>query len=176
MKKNRMGMIAGREVALVRAKGFTLMETMVAIVVLSIGLFATASLQITAVDANSSANRYTDAITIAQGRIEELMSLEYNQSFTDPELIGDEQMAAGHEPFTDKNGNGVWDLDEPYTDSNGNGIWDAAHADPNPPSGYTISWSVLDNRPVNNAKHIRVYVTLNNNKKTEMLACVKSRD
>ena len=176
MKKNRMGMIAGREVALVRAKGFTLMETMVAIVVLSIGLFATASLQITAVDANSSANRYTDAITIAQGRIEELMSLEYNQSFTDPELIGDEQMAAGHEPFTDKNGNGVWDLDEPYTDSNGNGIWDAAHADPNPPSGYTISWSVLDNRPVNNAKHIRVYVTLNNNKKTEMLACAKSRD
>jgi TadE-like protein len=28
------------------------------------------------------------------------------------------------EPFTDENGNTVWDNDEPYTDINGNGTWD----------------------------------------------------
>lgn len=28
------------------------------------------------------------------------------------------------EPFTDENGNGVWDNDEPFTDVNGNGTWD----------------------------------------------------
>jgi hypothetical protein len=28
------------------------------------------------------------------------------------------------EPFTDENGNDVWDNDEPYTDINGNGTWD----------------------------------------------------
>jgi Flp pilus assembly protein TadG len=28
------------------------------------------------------------------------------------------------EPFTDENGNGVWDTSEPYTDVNGNGTWD----------------------------------------------------
>jgi TadE-like protein len=28
------------------------------------------------------------------------------------------------EPFTDENGNEVWDNDEPYTDINGNGTWD----------------------------------------------------
>jgi Flp pilus assembly pilin Flp len=28
------------------------------------------------------------------------------------------------EPFTDENGNGVWDAGEPYTDVNGNGGWD----------------------------------------------------
>jgi TadE-like protein len=28
------------------------------------------------------------------------------------------------EPFTDQNGNGVWDNDEPFTDINGNGTWD----------------------------------------------------
>ncbi len=28
------------------------------------------------------------------------------------------------EPFTDENGNAVWDNDEPYTDINGNGTWD----------------------------------------------------
>ena len=31
------------------------------------------------------------------------------------------------EPFTDENGNGVWDNDEPYTDINGNGTWDPGH-------------------------------------------------
>jgi Flp pilus assembly protein TadG len=29
------------------------------------------------------------------------------------------------EPFTDENGNAVWDNDEPFTDINGNGNWDA---------------------------------------------------
>ena len=28
------------------------------------------------------------------------------------------------EPFTDDNGNAVWDNDEPFTDVNGNGTWD----------------------------------------------------
>jgi hypothetical protein len=28
------------------------------------------------------------------------------------------------EPFTDENGNELWDNDEPYTDINGNGTWD----------------------------------------------------
>jgi len=28
------------------------------------------------------------------------------------------------EPFTDLNGNGIWDPGEPFTDLNGNGVWD----------------------------------------------------
>ena len=28
------------------------------------------------------------------------------------------------EPFTDEDGDGVWDNDEPFTDINGNGNWD----------------------------------------------------
>jgi len=28
------------------------------------------------------------------------------------------------EPFTDENGNGIWDESEPYIDTNGNGIYE----------------------------------------------------
>jgi prepilin-type N-terminal cleavage/methylation domain-containing protein len=155
---------------------FTLVELMVAIVVLSIGFFAAASMQISAVDSDLSANRMTEAIHLAQGRIEELMALEYTQVYTDPDLIGDAAIAEGAEPYTDSNGNGLRDFKEPYTDSNGNGVWDAAHVDTHPPPGFTITWSVTDCTPVNLTKHIRVYVTRNNNKGTTMLTCIKSRE
>jgi len=44
-----------------------------------------------------------------------LMATLVYQSFED---IGEP------EPFTDENGNGVWDAGEPFTDINGNGQWD----------------------------------------------------
>ncbi|MCP4575848.1 MAG: prepilin-type N-terminal cleavage/methylation domain-containing protein [Deltaproteobacteria bacterium] len=156
--------------------GFTLVETMVAIVVLSIGFFAAASMQIAAVDANTSANRISEAINLAQSRLEELMALEYTPDFTDPDLIDDAAMAAAAEPYVDSNENGFRDLREPYTDSNGNGVWDAAHGDPNPLQGYIITWSVMDDTPVGRTKYIRVYVTRHDNKRTIMLSCIKSME
>lgn len=155
--------------------GFTLVELMVAIVVLSIGIFATASMQITAVEANLSANRSTETINLAQSRIEELMALEYTQVFTDPGLIDDAAIPGSAEVFTDSNGNGLRESGEPFTDSNGNGLWDAAHVDPNPPLGYTITWSVTDAMPENLTKYIRVYVTRHDDEKTIMLSCIKAR-
>lgn len=155
--------------------GFTLVEIMVAIVVLSIGLFIVASMQISAVDTNASAGRMTESVNLAQEMIEELMILEYNESSTDPDLMDDGTMVGGSESFTDLNGNGLWDFSEPYTDANGNGAWDAAHVDPIPQPGYTITWSVIDNRPVSMAKLIRVYVTRHDIQKTVMLSCIKTR-
>ncbi len=156
-------------------RGFTLVEIMVATVILSIGLLASASMQLSAVHVNSSANGMTAATNMAQSRLEELMALQYTQAFTDPDLIGDEAVGGTLESFTDSNSNGLWDFGESYVDSNGNSVWDAAHVDPNPPPGYTITWSVIDNRPVENAKFIRMYVTRNDKKKTVLLSCVKSR-
>ncbi len=157
-------------------QGFTLVETMVAIVVLSIGFFAAASMQIVAVDANTSANRISEAINLAQSRLEELMALEYSPDFTDPDLMDDAEMTGAAEPYVDSNGNGFRDLKEPYTDSNGNGAWDAAHGDTNPLQGYIITWSVVDDTPVNRTKYIRVYVTRHDNKRTIMLSCIKSME
>jgi len=157
-------------------KGFTLVEIMVAIVVLSIGFFAAASMQISAVSTNSSANHITEATNLAQSRLEELMALECSRISTDPDLIDDAETAGGPESYTDSNGNGLRDEKEPYTDSNSNGVWDAAHVDPNPPSGYTITWSVLDNTTGSPEKYIKVYVTRHDNKRTVVLSCIKSRE
>ena len=71
-------------------RGFTLVEIMVAVVVLSIGLLASASMQLSAVHVNSSANGMTAATNLAQSRLEELMALQYTLAFTDPDLIGDD--------------------------------------------------------------------------------------
>ncbi len=157
-------------------KGFTLVEVMVAIVVLSIGFFAVGSMQIAAVTTNSSANHITEATNLAQSRLEELMALEYSRISTDPDLIDDAATAGGSESYTDSNGNGLRDEKEPYADSNNNGVWDAAHVDPNPPPGYAITWSVLDNTAGSPEKYIRVYVTRHDNKRTIMLSCIKSRE
>jgi len=157
-------------------RGFTLVEIMIAIVVLSIGLLASASMQLSAVHVNSSANGVTAATNLAQSRLEELMALQYTQAFTDPDLIGDDAVGGTPEPFTDSNGNGLWDVGESYVDSNGNSVWDAAHVDPNPPPGYTVTWSVIDNRPVSHAKFIRMYVTGHDRRKTILLSCIKSRE
>lgn len=189
-------------------RGFTLVEIMVAVVILSIGFLAIASMQISAVNTTSSANSTTESTNLAQIKLEELMALQYTRSFTDPNLICDAAItgaiephtdtdgvpgysaedtftdwngdgvrnnAEGEEPYTDSNGNERWDFGEPYVDSNVNGIWDAAHVDPNPPPGYLITWSVIDNRPVNLAKYIRMYVTQKGKKKTILFTCIKGR-
>jgi prepilin-type N-terminal cleavage/methylation domain-containing protein len=157
-------------------RAFTLVEIMVAIVVLSIGLLASASMQFSAIRMNSFANGMTTATNLAQSRLEELMARQYTQAFTDPVLIGDGAATGTQESFTDCNGNGLWDFGESYADSNGNNVWDAAHVDPNPPSGYTITWSVTDNRPVSHAKFIRMYVTQHDKMKTVLLSCIKPRE
>ena len=157
-------------------RGFTLVEIMVAVVVLSIGLLASASMQLSAVRVNSSANGMTAATNLAQSSLEELMALQYTQVFTDPDLIGDSAVVGTVEPFTDSNGNGLWDFGESYVDSNGNSVWDATHVDPNPPPGYTITWSVIDNRRVKYAKFIRMYVSGHDKIKTILLSCIKPRE
>lgn len=155
--------------------GFTLIEIMIAIVVLSIGFLASASMQLLAVDVNSSANCITEATNLAQRKLEEVMARQYTHVFTDPDLIND-ATAGSFELFSDINGNGLWDFGESYVDSNGNGFWDGAHVDLNPPPGYVISWSVIDDKPVPFAKHIRMYVSQRNKKNTILLTCIKPRE
>jgi len=159
----------------VTEKGFTLVEVLIAMVVLSIGFFGAASMHISAIDANTSANRMTEAAHLAQSRLEALMALEYTQDFTDPDLIGDDEISEDAEPFNDVNSNGLWDFGESYVDSNHNSVWDAAHVDSSPPPGYVITWSVIDNRPVPFAKYIRMHVTGHTKQRTFLFTCIKSR-
>ena len=62
---------------LVRDKGFTLMEVMIAIVVLSVALLALAGLQIISIRSNSFGNHMTEAITLAKDLMEEMKNTEW---------------------------------------------------------------------------------------------------
>jgi type IV pilus assembly protein PilV len=58
-------------------EGFTLIETMIALVVLSIGLIALAGLQISAIRGNTLSKRMTTAVSIANARVEQIKNMPY---------------------------------------------------------------------------------------------------
>jgi type IV pilus assembly protein PilV len=57
--------------------GFSLLEVLIAMVILSSGLIALASMQIVAIQINTSASQLTRATTLVQDKIEELMALPF---------------------------------------------------------------------------------------------------
>jgi len=100
-------------------KGYTLIETMIAIGVFTIGFLAIASLQIAASKDNRTGSEYTEATTIATDRMERLMTMPYDDGDLDPS-------ANPHpSPPDDKQGkyNIQWVVTE--TDLNADGINDA---------------------------------------------------
>jgi len=78
--------------------GFTLLEVIVAVSILTFGLLAVASMQMTAIRGNYNASNITEATTVAQDRLEELMGLPY-----------------GHNDLIDSAGGGVTDHPDPPT-------------------------------------------------------------
>ena len=67
--------------------GFTLLEVIAAVSILTVGLLAVASMQTAAIQANDKAYRVTEGATWAQNRIEALMGLPYDDPLLsiDPE-------------------------------------------------------------------------------------------
>jgi prepilin-type N-terminal cleavage/methylation domain-containing protein len=59
-------------------RGFTLLEVIVAISILTFGLLAVATMQTTAIRGNYNANCITEATTVAQDRLELFLSQSYN--------------------------------------------------------------------------------------------------
>ncbi len=62
-----------------RNEGFTLVEVMIAILVLSVALLALAGLQIVSIRGNSFGNYMTEAITLAKDLMEEMKNREWEQ-------------------------------------------------------------------------------------------------
>jgi len=122
-------------------KGFTLIEILIAIVVFAIGILAVGKMQIAAIKGNYFANDLTRATTLAQDRMEKLISLSY----IDNDLL-------------DTDGDGTnqalnFGLDDNTTVT-------ADHNDPNNPvdSRYNIFWNIAPDYPINNTKTIKVIV------------------
>lgn len=58
--------------------GFTLMEILIAIVILTVGLLAMANMHVLAMFVNTSARNVTESTALAQSRLEELIHLPFN--------------------------------------------------------------------------------------------------
>ena len=65
-----------------RQSGFTILEVMIAISILAIGLLAVFSSQNMAIQGNNRANRLTEAMTLAQDKVEELLASPYDSVTT----------------------------------------------------------------------------------------------
>ncbi|MBW1787109.1 MAG: prepilin-type N-terminal cleavage/methylation domain-containing protein [Deltaproteobacteria bacterium] len=156
---------AGKPACGVGMKGFTLIEIMLAIVVLGVGLLAMGSMQITAVNGNTHAFRMNDAAILAQNTVERLMILPYGAaelSDENPDNSGGilrcplPPLGSGCPQIPDPDGTlfreqgvdctkyeeelGV----RPVQVQNGK---------------YTIYWNIADNFPAPNTKTINVIVT-----------------
>lgn len=60
--------------------GFSLLEVLVAMAIFAIGILAVYSMQFTAIRGNATARGVTETITLASGKVEELMALSYDHS------------------------------------------------------------------------------------------------
>ena len=58
--------------------GFTILEVMVAISILAVGLMAIFTAQSRSIMGNTDANRQTEAMTLAQDKMEELLAVPYD--------------------------------------------------------------------------------------------------
>ena len=110
-------------------RGYTLIEILIAVSILSFGILTVATMQIAAMSANSKAGLSTSQVVSAQDKLEELIALPYDDHRLE---------AAGNPPGTDTDGN--------------------THQETTS-EGYTVRWDVIDNDPISNAKHITVTVT-----------------
>ena len=136
-------------------QGFTLIEILIAITVFAIGILAVGKMQITAIQGNSRANQLTEAVTLAQSKIEELISLNYNDPLlADGDLDGTNR--DGNDDGIDDSGNDFGLNDDNNTIGNADGT-DQYQIPGN--LQYNIFWNIAPDEPTTDTKIIRVIVT-----------------
>jgi prepilin-type N-terminal cleavage/methylation domain-containing protein len=136
--------------------GFTFIEMLVAIMLLSVGIVALFSMQVTAIDSNSIANRMTERTNWASDRVEILLNRPYDCT----------PAATNCSDLNDDDGDGTnQDADKDGVDDDGGnfGLDDNTPAtadgrDTSPDGFYTILWNVALDQPISGCKTIRVIV------------------
>jgi len=117
-------------------KGFTLLEVIVAISILTIGLLAVASMQVSAIKGNTLAFGITEATSWASDQIEKLIVLPYD-----------------HADLQDAEGDGSAGLED---------ATEATDDNPNPPPAhgkYKVYWNVAVDDTADGTKTVNVIVT-----------------
>ena len=132
-------------------EGLTILEVLAAVAILSFGLLAVATMQGSSIKGNSQAIGTTEAITLAQDKLEELMRLSYNAAdLTDTDTDGTSQDA---DDDGDDDDGGNFGLDD-TVDGGGTVIADRSEVN----GRYTLYWNIAVGEPIANVKTIRIIV------------------
>ncbi|MFK5950519.1 MAG: prepilin-type N-terminal cleavage/methylation domain-containing protein [Methylococcales bacterium] len=135
-------------------KGFTLIEILIALVILSVGILGVGAMQLTSIKGNSKARQISEASNLAADRIELFMTLDYDAAtFADADGDGTNEDTDGD--GTDDNG-GNFGLDD-FTAATADGA-----ADDDGDGTNDIFWNVAVNHPVADTKTVRIIVVPQN--------------
>jgi type IV pilus modification protein PilV len=142
--------------------GFTLIEVLVAMVILSIGILSMYSMQITSIRGNSTASQITIAATAGANQIENIFAMDYDQLV---DLDGDGTDEDGDDDGIDDDG-ANFGLQDTQCCSDGNdpdgnavaGCTAKADGCAAGPTGYAIYWNVAVDEPMPAAKRVVVTV------------------
>ena len=168
-------------------KGFSLVEVLVAILLLTVGLLALAKMQTQAVASNSYGNQLTQATFLAQDKLEELRLL--NECFLEVSAKPQISWTTADQDVVDNYNSQLSDAVDNWLETDGpdpDSIPDQFSWQPDSPDhinsdspggaanpidisgatvshdGYTRTWYVVDDRPTTKAKTVRVRVTWGN--------------
>jgi prepilin-type N-terminal cleavage/methylation domain-containing protein len=147
-----------------RDRGFTLVEILVAIVILTIGLLAVGSMQISAIRGNFMGGNTSIALSLASEKMEDLLTSDFN----DP---------PGVQKLTDRNGSNNTNLVS--LSSTTNIDWDEYVSEEGvvgPGGFYRRIWNIANVPAVSpSTKNVVVIVTWENNKHRVSIATVKNQ-
>ncbi len=147
--------------------GFTLIEVVIALGVLSFGILALMLMQLSGIRGNSVANTITNESNWAADRIEQTLRFDYfHAELTDTDGDGSNQDT--NEDGIDDTAGGNFGLDDIGV-STASGCT-AAPADHCVREGqYDIFWNVAVDHPVRNAKTLKVIVKQNQGKSNQVV-------
>lgn len=134
--------------------GFTIMEVMIAMVILAVGMLGIASLQISATKSNGVSGASSMAYNLAQQYMEQVL----NTNYTDPNLA-------------DANAGNNADLlsttsvDYQNVDMSGSTV---------DLGGFDLIINVADDNPISNTKTVVVIITWQNGQRSRSISCIKS--
>jgi type IV pilus assembly protein PilV len=132
--------------AIANETGASLVEILVALVIGAVGFLALAGMQTMAIQSNTFSGTATDAVTLAQDQLEQLMPLTYSSLSTDANLVD-----------TDADGSGG--LSDATSGTADFSLLDQTRNN----FTYDIFWNIADGTVISNTKTINVLVVWSEN-------------
>ncbi len=141
--------------------GFTLIEAIIAMAILSIGIISLYAMQITSIQQNNRASNITIATNWAAEKTEEIINMPYDQLL---DVDGDGTNQDPNDKGIDEVGGGNFGLDDVTAAETPDG------QQVSPDGNYTIYWNVATDHPIPGNKTVQVNVIDNNQQMKNVLS------